>query len=110
MPNGATICRGMRLAQGEVQPVNNWDAWMLLELAEYGTDAGSRDAERRTADVQKMMVCLDELASIRIQTMAAAKKAARPLEQKHQGAMLDGLELLGSAHERAPEHFGMSRC
>ena len=80
--------------EGEVQPVNNWDAWICSNwlLTSLLLD---RDAERRVRGVQKMMVCLDNFINTYPEDGGCEEGCSYWNEAP--GTMLEGLELLGSA-------------
>lgn len=79
---------------GEVQPVNNWDAWICSNWVTTSLLL-DRDAARRTAGVQKMMVCLDNFINTYPDDGGCEEGCSYWNEAA--GTMLEGLEMLGSA-------------
>lgn len=79
---------------GEVQPVNNWDAWICWNWLTTALLL-DRDAARRTAGVQKAMVCLDNFINTYPEDGGCEEGCS--YWNVASGAMLEGLELLGSA-------------
>jgi hypothetical protein len=80
--------------KGEVQPVNNWDSWICWNWLNTALML-DRDAERRTAAVEKMMVCLDNFINTYPDDGGCEEGCSYWNEAP--GTMLEGLELLGSA-------------
>ncbi len=79
---------------GEVQPVNNWDAWICSNWVTTSLLV-DRDAARRVAGVQKMMVCLDNFINTYPDDGGCEEGCSYWNEAA--GTMMDGLEMLGSA-------------
>jgi hypothetical protein len=79
---------------GEVQPVNNWDAWICWNWLTTVLFL-DRDVDRRAKGVSKMMVCLDKF--INTYPDDGGCEEGPGYWDKAAGAMFDGLELLRSA-------------
>jgi hypothetical protein len=79
---------------GEVQPVNNWDAWICWNWLTV-TLFLDHDPERRAKGVAKMMVCLDKF--INTYPDDGGCEEGPGYWNVAAGAMMDGLELLRSA-------------
>lgn len=79
---------------GEVQPVNNWDAWICWNWLTVALFL-DRDADRRAKGVSKMMVCLDKF--INTYPDDGGCEEGPGYWNVAAGAMMDGLELLRSA-------------
>jgi len=79
---------------GEVQPVNNWDAWICWSWLTTALLL-DRDAARRTAAVQKSMICLDNFINTYPDDGGCEEGCS--YWNRAPGSMLDALDLLGSA-------------
>jgi hypothetical protein len=79
---------------GEVQPVNNWDAWICWNWLTV-TLFLDHNPERRAKGVSKMMVCLDKF--INTYPDDGGCEEGPGYWNVAAGAMMDGLELLRSA-------------
>lgn len=79
---------------GEVQPVNNWDAWICWNWLTT-TLFLDRDPDRRAKGVSKMMLCLDKF--INTYPDDGGCEEGPGYWNVAAGAMMDGLELLRSA-------------
>lgn len=79
---------------GEIQPVNNWDAWICWNWLTTALLL-DRDAARRTEGVQKAMVCLDNFINTYPDDGGCEEGCS--YWGVASGAMLEALDLLGSA-------------
>ncbi len=79
---------------GEVQPVNNWDAWICWNWLTTILFL-DRDGTRRAKGVQKMMLCLDKF--INTYPEDGGCEEGPGYWSVATGAMFEGLELLRSA-------------
>jgi hypothetical protein len=79
---------------GEVQPVNNWDAWICWNWLTTALLL-DRDPTRRTAGVQKAIVCLDNFINSYPDDGGCEEGCS--YWNVAAAAMSEGLELLGSA-------------
>lgn len=79
---------------GQVQPVNNWDAWICWNWLTTVLLL-DRDAARRVAGVQKMMKCLDNFINTYPEDGGCEEGCSYWNEAP--GTMAEGLELLSSA-------------
>ncbi len=79
---------------GQVQPVNNWDAWICWNWLTTALLV-DRDAKRRTAGVQKAMVCLDRFIDTYPDDGGCEEGCS--YWSRATGSMADALELLDSA-------------
>lgn len=80
--------------EGQVQPVNNWDAWICWNWLTIAL-LMDRDAARRTAGVQKAMVCLDNFINTYPDDGGCEEGCS--YWNRAPGAMLEALDILGSA-------------
>lgn len=79
---------------GEVQPVNNWDAWICWNWITTSLLL-DRNPDRRTASIQKAMVCLDNFINTYPDDGGCEEGCS--YWNVAAGAMCEGLDLLGSA-------------
>jgi len=79
---------------GEVQPVNNWDAWICWNWITTALLL-DRDAARRTQGVQKAIVCLDNFINTYPDDGGCEEGCS--YWNVAAGALCDALDLLGSA-------------
>lgn len=79
---------------GEIQPVNNWDAWICWSWLTTALLI-DRDGERRTATVQKAMTCLDNFINTYPDDGGCEEGCS--YWNRAPGSMLDALDLLGSS-------------
>ena len=79
---------------GEIQPVNNWDAWICWSWLTTALLL-DRDPARRTAAVQKAMVCLDNFINTYPEDGGCEEGCS--YWNRAPGSLLDALDLLSSA-------------
>jgi hypothetical protein len=80
--------------QGQVQPVNNWDAWICWNWLNTALVL-DRDPARRLAGVQKAMVCLDNFINSYPDDGGCEEGCS--YWNRAAGSMADALDLLGLA-------------
>ena len=80
--------------EGQVQPVNNWDAWICWNWLNTALLL-DQNAERRIASVQKAMLCLDNFINSYPDDGGCEEGCS--YWNVAAGAMLDGLDLLAAA-------------
>jgi Heparinase II/III-like protein len=84
----------IEVPEGQVQPVNNWDAWICWNWLTTALFV-DRKEERRAQGIQKAMVCLDKF--INTYPDDGGCEEGPGYWNVAAGAMFDGLELLYSS-------------
>jgi Heparinase II/III-like protein len=93
----------IEVPEGQVQPVNNWDAWICWNWL-TSTLFIDRNEERRYKSVQKIMVCLDKF--INTYPDDGGCEEGPGYWNVAAGAMFDALELLHSSTAGAIDIYG----
>ncbi len=93
----------IEVPEGEVQPVNNWDAWICWNWLTTVLFV-DQDEDRRGKSVQKIFVCLDKF--INSYPDDGGCEEGPGYWNVAAGAMFDALELLHSATNGAVDIYG----
>jgi Heparinase II/III-like protein len=93
----------IEVPEGQVQPVNNWDAWICWNWLTTALFV-DRDEDRRYRSVEKITLCLDKF--INTYPDDGGCEEGPGYWNVAAGAMFDALELLHSATSGAVDIFG----
>jgi hypothetical protein len=93
----------VEVAEGQVQPVNNWDAWICWNWLTSALFI-DRNEDRRYKSVQKITVCLDKF--INTYPDDGGCEEGPGYWNLAAGAMFDALELLHSSTAGAVDIYG----